>query len=147
MFSLEVSCPVEVGQSSLHQRHSFLIMGSLEAKSSRQIADRVLFRAAVVMIIAARCRFQGAATPCEAHLAHRESAAAGVLRRASTPLVTDHFRRRWRWRSGSRVWRVGRSLGGIRRLNVDTAQPKAIVTVLQVPLHAEVPLLAPILSP
>jgi len=41
------------------------------------------------MIIAACCRFQGAATPCEAHLAHGESAAACVLRRARAPLVTN----------------------------------------------------------
>lgn len=61
----------------------------LEAEAGSQVANRVLFRAAVVMIIAACCRFQGAATPCEAHLAHGESAAACVLRRASAPLVTD----------------------------------------------------------
>lgn len=80
-------------KKSCDRRVERRMMAHLDAKAGSQIANRVIVRATVIVVVAASCRVHGAATPGEAHLAHGEGAAACVLGRTGAPFVTNHFRR------------------------------------------------------
>lgn len=75
--------------------------GPLKRESSSQaatgsgVADGELFRAAVLVVVAAGCCLDRAAAPLEAHAEQGLGAAAGVAGGALVGLIALHSRRRW----------------------------------------------------
>lgn len=111
------------------------------------VTNRVLIRAATVMVITADCIFKRATSPSKTEVPYCENTAASGASRALVVFITHSGglnRRRRRWRGRRRVGRIPTFLDRVRWLNGNATQPGFRVHIT---VHSHVALFSPVWTP
>ena len=115
-----------------------------QAGSFVNIADRVVMRAAAVVVIAAGSSLERAASPCKAILSIIKDAATSAAIRAGKVIITHRWRFHWRWRRWTGIGGVLAFLDRVRGFDCNSTFSSWAGNVS---LHSDIAALPPALAP